>query len=133
MVSNASEDFPEPDRPVNTTSLSRGISRSTFLRLCSRAPRMVMARIAEPVCWRLAFRISSMIGNSRRVDSATRGRASPDKRDLPPYGWSPRNVGRTRADFQCCVDAINGLLRLGLRGFRNRESARKILASRQLG
>ena len=38
MVSNASDDFPEPDRPVNTMSLSRGRSRSTLRRLCSRAP-----------------------------------------------------------------------------------------------
>src|SRR5437660_11124528 len=39
MVSKASEDLPEPDSPVNTISASRGISRSTFFRLCSRAPR----------------------------------------------------------------------------------------------
>src|SRR5271156_1594432 len=42
MVSNASEDFPEPDRPVITTRLSRGMMTSTFLRLCSRAPRTWM-------------------------------------------------------------------------------------------
>src|SRR5262249_53723652 len=39
MVSKASEDLPEPDRPVITTRLSRGISTSMFFRLCSRAPR----------------------------------------------------------------------------------------------
>src|SRR4051812_7152796 len=39
-VSKAREDFPDPDRPVNTTSASRGRSRSTFFRLCSRAPRI---------------------------------------------------------------------------------------------
>src|SRR5512145_1264375 len=39
MVSKASDDLPEPDTPVNTTSASRGSSRSTFFRLCSRAPR----------------------------------------------------------------------------------------------
>src|SRR5579862_8290581 len=44
IVSKASEDLPEPDRPVNTTSRSRGRSRSTFLRLCSRAPRMESVR-----------------------------------------------------------------------------------------
>src|SRR5260370_24402585 len=44
MVSKAREDLPEPDRPVKTTSLSRGITRSIFLRLCSRAPRTTMAR-----------------------------------------------------------------------------------------
>src|SRR6266567_350671 len=44
MVSKASEDLPEPERPVNTTSWSRGISTSMFLRLCSRAPRIAMTR-----------------------------------------------------------------------------------------
>src|SRR5579872_5776408 len=39
MVSNAKEDLPDPDRPVITVRLSRGISRSIFFRLCSRAPR----------------------------------------------------------------------------------------------
>src|SRR3569832_2241540 len=42
MVSNARLDLPDPDRPVSTVSVSRGISTSTFLRLCSRAPRMEM-------------------------------------------------------------------------------------------
>src|SRR4030067_3555002 len=41
MVANARDDFPEPERPVMTTSLSRGMSRSIFLRLCSRAPRIL--------------------------------------------------------------------------------------------
>src|SRR5579883_542649 len=38
MVSNARLDLPEPDRPVTTTRLSRGISSETFLRLWTRAP-----------------------------------------------------------------------------------------------
>src|SRR5699024_122139 len=38
MVSNASEDLPEPDRPVKTIKASRGMLRFTFFRLCSRAP-----------------------------------------------------------------------------------------------
>ena len=37
-VSNASDDFPEPDSPVITTSLSLGISIFMFFRLCSFAP-----------------------------------------------------------------------------------------------
>src|SRR5690606_27863446 len=40
------EDLPDPDRPVITISLSRGSSRSMFLRLCVRAPRMRMESIA---------------------------------------------------------------------------------------
>src|SRR5579859_6268308 len=39
MVSKARDDLPDPDRPVITTSWSRGMSMSTFLRLCWRAPR----------------------------------------------------------------------------------------------
>src|SRR3954468_17172944 len=42
MVSNASELLPDPDNPVRTTSLSRGMSMSMFLRLCSRAPRTLI-------------------------------------------------------------------------------------------
>src|SRR6185295_12684123 len=41
-VSKASEDLPEPESPVITTSFSRGNSRLMFLRLCVRAPRMRM-------------------------------------------------------------------------------------------
>src|ERR1700683_416643 len=44
MVSKASEDLPEPDRPVNTTSRARGVSRYISLRVSSRAPRMAMTR-----------------------------------------------------------------------------------------
>src|SRR5579871_4008221 len=63
MVSNAREDFPEPDSPVMTTSLSRGIETSTFFRLCSRAPRTRISRdglLPAAGLWRLAFKISSM-------------------------------------------------------------------------
>jgi hypothetical protein len=37
-VSKASEDFPEPETPVKTTSLRFGIESSSIRRLCSRAP-----------------------------------------------------------------------------------------------
>jgi len=33
------DDFPDPDSPVMTVRLSRGISTVMSLRLCSRAPR----------------------------------------------------------------------------------------------
>src|ERR1017187_7344530 len=42
MVSNARLLLPEPERPVITTSLSRGISTEMFLRLCTRAPCTAM-------------------------------------------------------------------------------------------
>ena len=38
LMSLARLDFPEPDRPVNTISLSRGMVRSTFFKLFSLAP-----------------------------------------------------------------------------------------------
>src|SRR3989338_8810989 len=38
IVSKASDDFPEPESPVITVSLFRGIDTLTFLRLCMRAP-----------------------------------------------------------------------------------------------
>src|SRR6476619_7290207 len=42
MVSNASDDFPDPDRPVMTTSASRGRASEMSRRLCSRAPEMTI-------------------------------------------------------------------------------------------
>src|SRR5881397_231443 len=39
IVSKARLDLPEPESPVNTMIASRGRSRWTSLRLCSRAPR----------------------------------------------------------------------------------------------
>jgi hypothetical protein len=42
MVSKAKELLPLPESPVNTTNLLRGISKSMSLRLCSRAPNMLM-------------------------------------------------------------------------------------------
>jgi hypothetical protein len=74
MVSKASDDLPEPDRPVNTTSLSRGISTSMFLRLCSRAPRMVIARMLLALCWRFALITSSISAFPDRQVQARRMR-----------------------------------------------------------
>ena len=42
MVSNASDDLPEPESPVKTTNSSLGMSRLTHFRLCSLAPRILM-------------------------------------------------------------------------------------------
>src|SRR3982074_1140229 len=78
MVSKASDDLPEPDSPVKTTSLSRGISRSTFLRLCSRAPRIVIARVPAAVCWRFALITSSISAFPGALSRAALGRASPE-------------------------------------------------------
>src|SRR5271157_3720168 len=42
MVSKASDDLPEPLRPVITVRVLRGISTLMFFRLCWRAPRTLM-------------------------------------------------------------------------------------------
>src|SRR3989304_2162987 len=50
MVSKASEDLPEPESPVITTNLSRGISTEMFFRLCALAPttRMTLCSMNLP-------------------------------------------------------------------------------------
>src|SRR5260370_14057252 len=79
MVSKASDDFPEPDKPVNTASLSRGISTSMFLRLCSRAPRIVIARVPEPAdCWRFALITSSISAFPGALAAACVGARRPE-------------------------------------------------------
>src|SRR5580698_2072660 len=42
IVSNTSDDFPEPETPVKTVILRRGMSTEMFCRLFSRAPRTWM-------------------------------------------------------------------------------------------
>jgi hypothetical protein len=43
MVSNASDDLPEPETPVKTMNLSLGSVMSMFFKLCSRAPLITMS------------------------------------------------------------------------------------------
>jgi hypothetical protein len=45
MVSKASDDLPDPDTPVTTVKLLCGISKSTFFKLWTRAPRTVMLSV----------------------------------------------------------------------------------------
>src|SRR4051794_34956626 len=53
MVSKASDDLPDPDSPVMTTSASRGSATVMSLRLCSRAPETTSAsdRAMEISVW----------------------------------------------------------------------------------
>src|SRR6476659_5788495 len=74
MVSKASDDFPEPDSPVNTISSSRGISRSTFLRLCSRAPRTWMVRWVSGDDLLAILAIGSVLCFARSQPALQRGR-----------------------------------------------------------
>ena len=63
-VSNAKLDFPDPDNPVMTTSLSLGISISIFLRLCCLAPLTLMSLIKKNNVLELMFRKVIIIGVS---------------------------------------------------------------------
>src|SRR3990167_5018217 len=45
MVSKASDDLPEPERPVMTISLLRGSLKLILLRLCTFAPRIIISSV----------------------------------------------------------------------------------------
>src|ERR1700691_1827240 len=71
MVSNASDDFPDPLSPVTTVRVLRGISTLMFLRLCCRAPRteiLVIAIIRRGSCpFRNVARLAELLesGNAQ--------------------------------------------------------------------
>src|SRR5258708_7786389 len=69
MGSKAREDLPQPESPVNTTNLSRGMTRSTFLRLCSRAPRTAMVRPPNKASTGSAF-LEARIGRASDLGPA---------------------------------------------------------------
>src|SRR6266498_4953419 len=79
MVSKASEDLPDPDSPVKTIRALRGRSRLTFLRLCSRAPRMTRRSMALRV---LPSSVSGICFNPR--PSAWSGANRPSHCKRPP-------------------------------------------------
>src|SRR5580698_5647122 len=61
MVSNANEDFPDPDTPVTTVRELCGISTSIFLRLWTRAPRTAMVSVDISQLSMAAFRSQSPV------------------------------------------------------------------------
>src|SRR5689334_8570636 len=66
MVSKARLDLPDPDRPVTTMSLSRGISTDMFLRLCTRAP--CTAIVARSAVLPIAVTVLELIWRLLRVN-----------------------------------------------------------------
>src|SRR5689334_5149289 len=77
MVPNASDDLPDPDTPVNTTSTSRGTSTSTARRLFSRAPRTRANRSRAAVA--VVGCASSTPGAGCRGAVGMVGQAAPDR------------------------------------------------------
>src|SRR5687767_7092290 len=82
MVSNTSDDFPDPDTPVNTVTFCLGMFSEISLRLFSRAPRtsmnwrsvMVASLQNEPLT-RAATALSERPGQ-KRGGAVTAGRPS---------------------------------------------------------
>jgi hypothetical protein len=64
MVSNASELFPEPLKPVITVKVLRGISTLMFLRLCCRAPCTVM-------CFNTEIQLSHLGAGFRKIGNVS--------------------------------------------------------------
>src|SRR3954452_21357961 len=93
MVSKASEDFPEPLRPVMTVSVLRGTSTSIFFRLCWRAPRTVILVMAME-----KFVIPSRVCHPERDCHPERG-LQPESRD-PLFPWA------TPPTFRSCTVEI---------------------------
>src|SRR6187455_3233459 len=105
MVSKARLDLPDPDRPVTTTSSSRGISSEMFLRLWTRAPwTAIVVRTAAFLVFPLRFAGISLrrrslrpplLVNRRRL-WMTRGRQV-DERQLLDFDVAlPGQPGRQR-------------------------------------
>jgi len=63
MVSKARDDLPEPERPVTTVRVLRGMETETSRRLCWRAPRTLMC-----VSVRRAARGSVTVGEEVKAD-----------------------------------------------------------------
>ncbi len=72
IVANTSELLPDPETPVNTVSRRLGISRSTSLRLFSRAPRTRMRSWVSAGC-STAWCLPHPGDDSDRVTSAGAG------------------------------------------------------------
>src|SRR5215212_5827155 len=81
IVSNASDDLPDPDRPVNTIRESRGRSSEMSLRLCSRAPRMMSCSVTASPAVRAVRTVAVGPTSIRWVEhmfAHRRGRANQD-------------------------------------------------------
>ena len=102
MVSKASEDLPEPLRPVITTSLSRGMVTSIFFRLLARAPlTMILSCMGDGSPF-ISFKCRAMAASN----SFSEGREVPgglhppfsfvlSKRKRAVHGPKENTLGRT--------------------------------------
>src|SRR3954452_13996981 len=101
MVSKASEDLPEPLSPVMTVRVSRGMSTSTFLRLCSRAPR---TEIWVSIGLGRSSYVLQVNGDAEKVNAASRDRGADSAEGKVEIRVTPRDrrhasaaIGRARS------------------------------------
>src|SRR5690348_15896624 len=130
MVSNASDDLPDPDSPVTTLRALCGISTSMFLRLWVRAPRTTMLALDCD---------APMLGGSMLLLERTVDIGVVPGRGRPGNNGSPRNstwwtghqkasarlpnlsiircaegVGTSADDLHCAAPLEQELLKLGV-------------------
>src|SRR5262245_29318101 len=95
MVSKASDDLPEPESPVITTSWSRGISRSMFFRVCSRAPRATIRALARAPHYR-SWRRARWGPLPSRADETPGAERSPREGNRGECRVGPQDTGPRR-------------------------------------
>src|ERR1017187_7555631 len=89
MVSNASDDLPDPDTPVTTDIRLCGMSSEMFLRLWTRAPRIRMESCTE--VYRNSSIACASVGSQQAQLQPVVPREVPVERDQRmPVGGSER-------------------------------------------
>src|SRR5687767_7454609 len=96
MVSNARLDLPEPESPVTTTRLSRGISSEMFFRLCTRAPWTAIVVRAAAFPFRLRPERRSSFMSTNHGDAEARSQEG----RLLSVSTEPRGPGGTEQGGQ---------------------------------
>src|SRR5688572_18727288 len=99
MVSKASEDLPDPDSPVITTSWSRGRSTSMFLRLCTRAPRTEIQSWPIPDCCEFS--------GKPKPTFYTSDAGVPGVRGSKARGWRPSDLRAAQAGLPVAVRKVD--------------------------
>src|SRR3954466_3811038 len=109
MVSKASDDLPEPDSPVITTSLWRGMSTSTFLRLCTRAPRTEIHSWAINEDWGALTRTQALW---QSTIVARRCRKAQPELGIRDWGFGIRvEFGIADSGFGICLGRLTSRIR----------------------
>src|SRR5215813_3424384 len=110
MVSKASDDFPEPLKPVITTSLSRGMESVRFLRLCSRAPPILMNSLLThlKICNYTIFKCNKTTVPKQK--EPLRNRFFFRQNKSPLSGLQPGKRGKTKALFPRSPRGKRGVL-----------------------